>query len=563
VLVNPRWTDWPRLLETNAAGGALADRVPTARASAAGELGGERLQDAAREARRELIQAALDYTRSYRDTNLPENLGAPKWAVGGEGLPRVVAAGHQPELFHPGVWAKNFALSRFAAETGTVPINLVIDGDVLDQASIRVPTGSPADWNGPSVETVSFDAAAEPMPYEERPVLDDGLWRTFGRRAAELVRPLLGGLDGHPPLVERFWPGVVEAGCRTGRIGAAISQARHRLEGEWGAQTLELPQSLLCESRSFLRFAAYLVEEGPRFVEIHNRALAEYRLREGIRSANHPVPALSSTPDEVELPLWVWTADDPRRRHVFLRRNGGERELTDRHQVSIRLPSARDGEAGGGAASRIEAIVDRLSESGREGVRLRSRALVTTMFARLLLSDFFIHGIGGAKYDELTDTLIERFFGVRAPTFGVVTATRKLPIAGLSRAMPSSPSVVEHRLWEMTHHPERFLVARHDGGDGAATEMAVACELIEKKARLVATEPAAGRARDRCQAIRAINRDLQAWLADDRRRAEDELRKARQAEHVEGVVGSREYAFCLFPEKDLRDFLVEIPPTER
>ena len=49
------------------------------------------------------------------------------------------------------------------------------------------------------------------------------------------------------------------------------------------------------------------------------------------------------------------------------------------------------------------------------GVRLRTRALTTTMFARYLLGDLFIHGIGGAKYDELGDEIARGFFGIEPP----------------------------------------------------------------------------------------------------------------------------------------------------
>ena len=66
--------------------------------------------------------------------------------------------------------------------------------------------------------------------------------------------------------------------------------------------------------------------------------------------------------------------------------------------------------------------------SQRGGVRIRSRALVTTLWARLALGDLFIHGIGGAKYDRVTDLLIERFFGLRPPGLLVLSATLHLPI---------------------------------------------------------------------------------------------------------------------------------------
>ena len=45
------------------------------------------------------------------------------------------------------------------------------------------------------------------------------------------------------------------------------------------------------------------------------------------------------------------------------------------------------------------------------------------MFARLAVADLFIHGIGGAKYDELTDAIGERFFGIQLRPYMVVSGT--------------------------------------------------------------------------------------------------------------------------------------------
>ena len=45
------------------------------------------------------------------------------------------------------------------------------------------------------------------------------------------------------------------------------------------------------------------------------------------------------------------------------------------------------------------------------------------MYARLVLSDLFLHGIGGAKYDQLTDLIIARFFGLQPPGFVTLSAT--------------------------------------------------------------------------------------------------------------------------------------------
>jgi hypothetical protein len=54
------------------------------------------------EGRREMSDAALQFTRAYRDVN-------PAAARSD----RLILSGHQPNLFHPGVWFKNFALSQW------------------------------------------------------------------------------------------------------------------------------------------------------------------------------------------------------------------------------------------------------------------------------------------------------------------------------------------------------------------------------------------------------------------------------------------------------------------
>ena len=40
-----------------------------------------------------------------------------------------------------------------------------------------------------------------------------------------------------------------------------------------------------------------------------------------------------------------------------------------------------------------------------DGWELRPRALTLTIWARLLIADLFVHGIGGAKYDRISDTM--------------------------------------------------------------------------------------------------------------------------------------------------------------
>ena len=44
-------------------------------------------------------------------------------------------------------------------------------------------------------------------------------------------------------------------------------------------------------------------------------------------------------------------------------------------------------------------------------------------YFRLLLVDQFTHGIGGGRYDQVTDRVMAGFFEIEPPRFSVATAT--------------------------------------------------------------------------------------------------------------------------------------------
>src|SRR5690606_28366548 len=84
-----------------------------------------------RRARGEALAEAVAYLRE---------IGVEPPSVVEEGAGPLVVTGHQPEMFHPGVWVKNFAAAGVAGRAGGRALNLVIDDDIPKSASIRVPT---------------------------------------------------------------------------------------------------------------------------------------------------------------------------------------------------------------------------------------------------------------------------------------------------------------------------------------------------------------------------------------------------------------------------------------
>ena len=228
---------------------------------------------------------ALGVARAYHESagiDLPsvDNLDAP-WIV----------TGHQPELFHPGVWVKNFAAAALARASGGIAVNLIVDNDIPKGPSIRVPERRDGTLKG---RQVAFDDWAGEVPFEDQTIRDASLFASFPDR----VRRALGA-EVADPLVDRFWHHVESAPASMpgfDRVGLRFARARRLVEAEWGVHNVEVPLSRLCETDGFLWFAAHLLAHLPRFRDVHNDALARYRAC--TRSAARITPSPTSTSRE-------------------------------------------------------------------------------------------------------------------------------------------------------------------------------------------------------------------------------------------------------------------------
>lgn len=67
-----------------------------------------------------------------------------------------------------------------------------------------------------------------------------------------------------------------------------------------------------------------------------------------------------------------------------------------------------------------------------------------------------MHGIGGAKYDIITDGIINDFFGVTAPDYITVSATLYLPF-GKFAVEEKGLLQLKNELEQMRHNPDKYL----------------------------------------------------------------------------------------------------------
>ena len=429
-------------------------------------------------------------------------------------------AGHQPEFFHPGVWVKNFVLHALAKRHDAVALNLVVDDDTAKSTHLLIP----ADHH---VARVAFDRWQSQVPFEERHVLDEELWKSFPRRADEFLRNW-----PFRPWLADVWE--IARKQTTPLLGERIVRTRRALERSLGLRPLEVPLSAVCRTPSFAKFASVVLREIPDFHRKYNDAVIAYRRRHGLKSQNHPVPDLVRDHGRYEAPFWAWRRGDQRRRRLFVEVAAGS--------VALWAETDRLGELVGPTESWAEQW---LAFESRD-IRIRTRALTTTLFTRLFLADVFMHGLGGGKYDEVTDDLIRAFFRIEPPQYLVATATLLLPMPRHPEANAELAKL--HRLSrDLWWNPQRHAVSG---------EIAANCVAAKEAALRMPGTTHAERV-ERFHALRRVTESLRPFAAVQRAVVEQRISVHERQAAQHRIAASRDYAFPLYPEAMLRDFFAQ------
>ncbi|MCA9264903.1 MAG: hypothetical protein KDA60_13680 [Planctomycetales bacterium] len=480
------------------------------------------------QARRELLGATQSFANRLAGYVPAEK---PLWMPTTVAMRPLIMTGHQPALYHPGVWFKIELLGRIAAGQRATAINVIIDNDLVGAPQIAVPSG-PA--KSPDVTTLTFDhefaARRELVAYEEyRPVLTSE-FLDFGNRVSKQIEPWVAN-----PILKQFWPWL----CHSLQQGAtwpeAATLARQLCEQRLSFYTAEwpvvnVPWSDVCDTPAFRCYFLHLARQADLLVDCYNRAVCEYRHVHRLRGRTHPVPDLRRHESWIELPFWIWTTTAPERTAVWVReetdrlllRRGGEGGVT------WELPLDND-----------EAVVQ-LGAMRADGVKIRSRAITTTLYARLFLSDLFIHGIGGAKYDQITDQITSRFFSLEPPQFVTATATRLLPLPRPAVDHDSLRSL-EGLLRDLRFHPELHF-------DAVAPEMADQfAHAKAQKLDLLANQPLQGPRKEWHDSLETINETLRGCLTERVEELRQQRARLQTQLRVYDRLASREFSALLFP----------------
>ena len=508
VLTRPGFSEWDD----------LARRNRTAAESWAFLVNGLTAAEMRSLARREALDAAGAFSEALR-IPLTERRDP-------DGL--IVATGHQPELYHPGVWIKDFLLQRLSEVSGAAAFDVVVDTDGFDTLSVSSPCMRPGVARCQQYLAVggpSTTYAGAPVPSQSD--LDD-FCDASGSMLASLPAP---AIARH---FATFCGDLKSAREDSSNLAELVTIARRRYEAPAGSDYLELPLTRLIQTRSFAAFVCDVARNAVAFRDAYNSELDDYRAANKTRSAVQPFANLSHEGGRTELPLWSISATERESVWVDSDTDGRLRFFSASGRVLVELGADEDPTRAFAAAE----------------VALAPKALLLTMFVRLFCCDLFIHGVGGGRYDSVTDGVCRRYFGIEPPAFVVASITMYLPI-GAHVVTDEEIAASKDRLNRLDHNPDTLL---GEVEFDSAEERATAIGLAQEKTRLVAAiaQPEADR-KEIGIAIKKANAALALLLEPLRQVMSDELAVLESQRAAAEILTDRTYPFCLWSPQEVAD----------
>jgi hypothetical protein len=374
-------------------------------------------------------------TGQVQNVPIPEVRRRMRQWLGHDDAKPLVATGHQAELHHPGVWAKNALIDAVAAKLGGRAVHFAVDTDEPKHLELRWPGGSVALSDDPSSHRAAWSGLVPPpTPAHLRQVE-----QAFADAAAGW---------SFKPVATAFFQAFSRRAGEASNLPVALSDSLHKLDWDLGLRYDAMIVSPICQSEPYMLFVHHVLARAGEFAAHYNDALARYRRRNKIKDTGRPMPDLKVSGDACEVPFWLDSLTHGSRSRASVVPIDGLWALKLEDGEAFKFDAAADGWKVAG---------ELLQWLRARGLRLSPRALTLTSVLRLFVADQFVHGIGGGQYDQVLDTLIATHFGIEPPRFSVTTATLFFPEAvGQPRAC--LPCIVRegHRLKHSVLGPEKM-----------------------------------------------------------------------------------------------------------
>lgn len=470
-----------------------------------------------------------------------------------------IVTGHQPEMSHPGVWYKNFVATHLAGQVSGLALNLIVDHDELKHPRLTLPTElltekSTGTTKELAKRQIRFTSASPSMLWEQ---IELSSLAELEELQAEITQQLRAWN------ITPFWNELKtdweSRASRVTKLVDAIVLLRKMAERNWGCQIMDLPVSRLSETAAFGEFVLTLAQAHRAFSELYNAAIQQYRVTYGLKSQTHPIPMLKQQQHKAEgakyeLPFWVVHKDHMGRDPLYVSTTAEYVRLESHSRIIAQIPIDQP--------ATWPVIWKQLLA---DGWGIRPRALTLTLFSRLYLSDLFVHGIGGMKYDEMTDELIRQFYKLTPPPLMLATGTVWLPIDADVDTSHDAAAEIEKRLRQSEMTPEMFLTPvqlqdPHIQTIVAEIEALLARQAQRPKSGLTLSQRQRLRPQHKVEYLRVkeLRSKLQAAIAPQSAQLDRELSAAQTQEDQLHLAHDREYSSWLYPAETLQKFFQQI-----
>ena len=453
----------------------------------------------------------------------------------------LVVTGHQPEFIHAGVWAKHVVTARLAQAVGGSALNLIVDQDSPKADTLPVPDTS----SFPNqIKRIKAFANISGSAYEHIAV-----------PSAEVTDALISNCKSY--LESHYNDSMLPVFFDAYQRKSLIESMEQNQPGDWVDLMIQARNAVdkilnieitneRISNLSMLPLLGEIIFHKEKFVSAYNRALVEYRKQHRVKNAARPLPNLYTKTDLHEIPFWAYKPNQPRRR-LFVKTSSttlsllaGEEPIseTDKQDLS-------DWDKTQSLLTDIYPWV------------IRPRALILTLWARLFLSDLFIHGIGGAKYDRITDNLIRNYFNINPPAMACVSATLYMNFLQYPKAQ-TQLKIARHQLRDIRFNPQRYIQSDVASELIAQKEIAAAHALELKRNK----PDKHGDRKQVFDKIKTINQELLAKATHEQQRISDHVQvlTGQSIQHHNAV--KRDYFFAMLPEYKLRILLRNLPDVQ-
>ena len=442
----------------------------------------------------------------------------------------IIQTGHSPALVHPGVMIKHRLVNSIAKKVNAVGINMVVDNDACHNNCLNIPNINGLDS---SVEKIEYLPGLRKLAFEEIRYADPTQLTAF----KESVLKALHNPD-MKEMFEGFMDVVLKLAGETLQFSDLFTFARHAFLTRFGISNLEIPVSLISETDSFLNFFLHITENARSFVDIYNAKLREYRRLKRISSKANPLPDLVEKGFVVEMPFWIWEDNEPRKSLYA--------SIANQSRISILSENETVTHFSFGERGNSSENLERLKEVISKGIKIRPKAIANTMYSRMFFSDLFVHGIGGAKYDLITDAIIREFFGVEPPGYATISATLHLPYKPFDTSKEDIIAM-KHIIKDMGHNPNRYAT------DKIMEDVEMRSLVCEKKELIAKTLHNSEEKHRTFVRLKELNTLMKGKISPLIKEKEKEMDGLEKKLRYNSIVTNREYPFCLYPELMLRE----------